>query len=151
MIEPSEARRSSPGASSYAIETSVASGSGLKDASETWPSPALGPDGTLYAACHGKKVYAVDSQTGELRWTYETGERMVSSPVVGTDGTAYFLSDKGQLFALDPNGDLLWKTASGPGFTLSSPFAVGPDGTVSGTRPGPWGTRYSPRPIRGMR
>jgi len=44
-------------------------------------------------------VYAVDSATGERRWTFETGGPVYSSPAIA-DGAVYVGSRDGHLYAL---------------------------------------------------
>jgi PGF-pre-PGF domain-containing protein len=69
------------------------------------------------------------AQTNTLKWSYPTGDVIMRiSPVIGSDGTIYIGSNDGNLYALDPNGTLKWKYATGA-IDLSS-AAVGSDGTI---------------------
>lgn len=61
-------------------------------------SPAVA-NGLVYAGSWDHHLYAVDEQTGEIRWRYDTREEIWSSPVV-TAGTVYIHSSSG-LHALD--------------------------------------------------
>ncbi|MFO7674896.1 MAG: PQQ-binding-like beta-propeller repeat protein [bacterium] len=63
-----------------------------------------------------------------LKWTYQTGGYVMSSPAVGDDGTVYVGSYDSCLHAVGPDGGLRWRYAAG-GALVSSP-AVGDDGTV---------------------
>jgi outer membrane protein assembly factor BamB len=73
-------------------------------------SPAMWGD---FAAIGSKDgfVYALDVQTGQLRWKTEVGEVVTASPVI-TDGGICIQA--GGLFALDPvNGKIVWRAALG--------------------------------------
>lgn len=61
-----------------------------------------------------------------LKWKFETGAGVGSSPAIGPDGTIYFGSDG--FYALNPDGTLKWKFETGSD-VWSSP-AIGPDGTI---------------------
>lgn len=61
-------------------------------------TPALAPDGTLYAV-GGGKLFALDSVTGQERWTF-LDQQLITSPLVGIDGTVY-VGSEGALYALD--------------------------------------------------
>ena len=65
---------------------------------------------------------------GTLKWKYETGNAVFSSPAIGTDGTICFGSADHYLYALNPEGTLKWKYKTG-GWVASSP-AVDTDGTI---------------------
>lgn len=91
----------------------------------------------------------VSSYTGPefptLKWCYDTGAEVYSSPVIGPDGTIYCGSNSGYLYALNSNGTLKWTFSTGEEYDVSSPaidsqgkiyvgnevgrvFAVGSDG-----------------------
>ena len=99
-------------------------------------SPAIGPDGTVYiAGVYDSNLYAIDPNTGALKWAYDFNDPCdpngpqpfaFASPVVAAGGTIYqtllynrkyhvrenepyeeFLYDA-RLYALDPNGNVLW-------------------------------------------
>jgi len=65
---------------------------------------------------------------GSLKWKYQTGGPVKSSPAIGSDGTIYVGSDDGSLYAINPDGSLKWKYQTGD-WVLSSP-AIGSDGTI---------------------
>lgn len=65
---------------------------------------------------------------GTRKWVFETGGSVVSSPTVGSDGTIYVGSNDGNLYAIDPVGNLKWIFLT-KGAVHSRP-AIGPDGTV---------------------
>jgi outer membrane protein assembly factor BamB len=55
-------------------------------------------------------VYAVDSRTGALKWSYLTGGAVGTSGAIGPDGTVYFGSYDGYEYALyGQTGALRWK------------------------------------------
>lgn len=99
-------------------------------------SPAIGPDDTVYVAgVYDSNLYAIEPSTGALKWAYDFNDPCepngpqpfaFASPVVAADGTIYqtllynrkyhvrenepyeeFLYDA-RLYALDPNGNVLW-------------------------------------------
>jgi outer membrane protein assembly factor BamB len=50
----------------------------------------------------------VGPNTGAIKWTYATGDVILSSPAVGSDGTIYVGSADNKLYAFKPNGNILW-------------------------------------------
>jgi len=64
---------------------------------------------------------------GTRNWFYLTGGNIESSPAVAADGTIYFGSWDGHLYALNPNGTLRWRFATGG--RVYSP-ALGAGGTI---------------------
>lgn len=85
-------------------------------------SPALGPDGTIYAAL-GNSLHAINPD-GSARWHFIAGGQIFSSPAVGLDGTIYFGCFDKKLYALKPTGTLKWAYATG-GRIYSSPAVDG--------------------------
>ena len=69
---------------------------------------------------------------GALVWSFTVGSSFFgsvwSSPALAPDGTVYIGSDDGYLYAINPDGTLLWSRETG-GRVYSSP-AIGADGTV---------------------
>jgi formylglycine-generating enzyme required for sulfatase activity/outer membrane protein assembly factor BamB len=63
-----------------------------------------------------------------LKWKYETGDSIFSSPAVRKDGVIYVGSTDNNLYAITQDGHLKWKNETGDGI-FSSP-AIGKDGTV---------------------
>ncbi len=117
-------------------------------------SPAIGPDGTIYAGGTTSESSSLYSHfyawkpNGDLKWTYELenhGDSIDSSAAIGPDGTVYFGTEEhghSYLVALDSQGKVKWKWDQGSGTYQSSP-AIGPDGTIYF---GGWGFLYALRP-----
>ena len=81
-------------------------------------SPALGSDGTLYEGSFDGKLYAVNSATGAVLWTYPTTDNIYSSPALLSNAAGQivevvFASTDGSVYALTPNGHLLWRHDTG--------------------------------------
>jgi len=123
-------------------------------------SPAVGPDGAVYAAARHGQVYAVGSD-GQLRWTFVLGGRQSGSPTVAPDGTVYcaggtrtnpvnYEDDRFALFAVNPGGSLRWQHAlpgnEGALYGSASDVARAADGTlVVAVQPGQWAGDAKPQ------
>ncbi|MCG2809770.1 MAG: PQQ-binding-like beta-propeller repeat protein, partial [Candidatus Portnoybacteria bacterium] len=68
-------------------------------------TPAIASDGTIYISDNYHYLYAL-SADGALKWKYNILDG--SSPTIGSDGTIYVGSKYG-LYALNPNGELVWQ------------------------------------------
>lgn len=78
---------------------------------------------TLYVGCSGGNVYAVDAESGNEQWRFETGDAVWSSPTV-VNGTVYIGSYDGNVYALDAaDGTKQWEYHVG-GTVRSSPTVV---------------------------
>jgi hypothetical protein len=65
-----------------------------------WGTPVT--DGTnVYFGSLGRKVYAVNAQTGKQVWVQKLDGAVLGSPVVGTDNTLYVGSYGGTIYALN--------------------------------------------------
>ena len=64
-------------------------------------SPPVVTDGAVYFGTETGTVYAVDSDTGDLLWEWETGSYVRASPVV-IDGAVYIASGNGNVYAIGP-------------------------------------------------
>jgi len=63
----------------------------------------------------------------EIKWKYETGGAINSSPAIADDGTIYCSSADKYLYALNPDGSLKWN------YRIYYPYptpAIGSDGTI---------------------
>ncbi|MDD5311817.1 MAG: PQQ-binding-like beta-propeller repeat protein [Dehalococcoidia bacterium] len=118
----------------------------VKAATATAPWPMFGnnPQHT------GRSNY-LGSQTNNLKWTYKADQSIIlfSTPIIGKDGTLYITSHLGKLYAVRPDGSLLWTFDTGVAGTYiwASPavddngviymgsgsgrfYAINPDGTI---------------------
>ena len=92
------------------------------DLSETWETE-LGGRLTALTVAEGKvfvsavdkhRVYALDSKSGELAWSFLAGAR-VDSPPTYHQGRAYFGCQDGWVYCLRANdGELVWKYRAAP-------------------------------------
>ena len=81
-------------------------------------SPALGSDGTVYVASFDHKLYALDPDTGAVRWSFSTDAHIYGSPALATNAegqtSAIFItSTDGSVYAIHPSGHLLWRYDTG--------------------------------------
>jgi outer membrane protein assembly factor BamB len=95
-------------------------------------SATIGPDGTIYAGtkAHSHRRPAellAISPEGSIKWSYTiesvhfTPDDMYCTPTVGADGVIYFGAETGFIYALNPDGSLLWKVDTHGGINWSSP------------------------------
>ena len=93
---------------------------GLQPSTEVMPdpfdvflsSPAVW-NGTVYVGSGDHNVYALDANTGALRWKFATGNVVHASPAVH-DGVVFVGSWDRYFYALDARtGSLVWKFATG--------------------------------------
>jgi len=83
-----------------------------------------------YNAQHtGRCPYDTSNNNGTLKWRYQTGSWIFSSPAIASDGTIYVGSwTDYSLYAINPDGTLKWRYQTGGGID-SSP-AIASDGTI---------------------
>ena len=93
---------------------------GIQPVTETMPdpfdvflsSPVLA-GGLVYFGSGDGNVYALDAQTGALRWKFATGDVVHATPALA-DGAVYIGSWDRNLYALEAvTGNLLWKFQTG--------------------------------------
>lgn len=93
-----------------------------------WSSPVV-DDGTVFVGCNDGNLYALDAETGNTKWKFQTGGK-VHTPAIA-DGTIYFGSEDETIYAVDTvDGTESWRVEAGGG-TNSSP-AVGDDSLFVG-------------------
>lgn len=73
------------------------------------------------------KVYAINPD-GSLRWSFQTGADIFSSPAIGPDGTIYVGSWDKNLYAIKGDGTQKWVFPTGDKIWASP--AIGSDGTI---------------------
>jgi len=82
-----------------------------------------------YNAQHtGQCPYDTSSNNGTLKWKFQTGDHVFSSPAISSDGTIYVASGDHYLYALNPDGTLKWKFQTGD--RVFSSLAISSDGTI---------------------
>jgi outer membrane protein assembly factor BamB len=105
-------------------------------------SPVLDDQGTLYMGGNDGNLYALDTKTGKLKWTFDGVARagyrtyaIFSSAAIGPDRTIYFGGKNGVLYAIQERKgffrtgpEVLWRYKLGPGIQSSPLLAA--DGTV---------------------
>jgi outer membrane protein assembly factor BamB len=90
-------------------------------------TPAIAPDGTIYAGAFDGKFHAL-APDGREQWRFQAGGEIKSSPAIADDGTIYFGARDRQFYALTPAGKLKWKFPAGAWVDSSAAIAV--DGTI---------------------
>lgn len=95
-------------------------------------SPVLGRDGTVYVTTDEGRLHAL-APSGAERWRFPTTGQtalnpIYSSPAVRADGSIVFGSSDNAVFAVRPDGSLLWQSALGD-WTDSSPLVTS-DGSI---------------------
>ena len=87
----------------------------------------------------GLSKYDTSHVDGTLKWTFQTGDGIESSPTIGKDGTIYVGSHDGYLYAINNNGTEKWKVKIGTPIekqkyghlsSTSSTPAIDKDGTI---------------------
>lgn len=115
---------------------------------ESLDAMALGSDDTLYGTSGYSDFFAVNSQSGAVKWkwtckdtkkqlTDEYGDEIAkvecfsylkSYPAIANDGTLYVSSQEGWLYALSADGEVKWKFKT-QGAVFSAPV-IGNNGAV---------------------
>jgi outer membrane protein assembly factor BamB len=86
----------------------------------TVASPAMAGT-TVYLASSDHNVYAIDTETRQVRWTFETENWVWATPLV-VEGRVYIASMDHSLYAVDDtDGSLLWEFAGAPGALPATP------------------------------
>lgn len=80
-----------------------------------WAFHVISADGSVFfGSSVDDKVYCLDSNTGELRWTFFTDGPVRLAPTFA-DGNLYVGSDDGNVYCLDSKtGGLIWKYQAAP-------------------------------------
>ncbi|MEW5896205.1 MAG: PQQ-binding-like beta-propeller repeat protein [Nanoarchaeota archaeon] len=87
----------------------------------------------------GLSPYNTGHVDGTVRWTFDTGASMESSPTIAPDGTIYIGTDENDVYAVNPDGTLKWKFDAGePVYSpewntkkgIHSAPTIGKDGTI---------------------
>jgi len=92
-------------------------------------SPAIAADGTVYVGCLDGSLYALDGNTGRLRWAFSSGAYFVlGSPSIDRFGRIFFGDSDGVIHALTPWGTEMWSYPTQS--NISSAPAIAQDGTL---------------------
>ncbi len=105
----------------------------------TLSSPAISvQDKTVYIGCQQGGHPAVSKGItghmfaigfdGNLKWSFQVGDEVASSPAIGKDGTVYFGSRDGYFYALDKDGKEKWKFKAGD--CIHSSAAIDAEGKI---------------------
>jgi len=93
-------------------------------------SPAIA-NGRVYIGSEDRNVYCLDMDTGEVFWTYLTGDQVLSSPAV-SNGKVYITSMDRTIYCLDTEtGNCIWSQPNM--FSIMSSPAVTDNGIYIGT------------------
>lgn len=79
----------------------------------------------VYVGGRDKKIHAISRENGSAVWTYKTGGRVESSPLLFSDGVISGSSD-GRLYALSlDKGEEIWKLDLGESLIANASYAEG--------------------------
>lgn len=77
-----------------------------------WGSPDLA-SGSVFVGTHGKMFYAVDAESGKIKWSAKTEGPVASQPITNSDHV-FFGDNKGYVYGLDAaTGAESWKVFLG--------------------------------------
>lgn len=68
------------------------------------------------------------TEPGSLKWQFDAGNMITSSPALDQDGTIVFGTEEGGIFAINPDGSLKWDYSVNE--NVRSAPAIGSDGTI---------------------
>ena len=92
-------------------------------------SPAIAADGTVYVGCLDGKLYALNGNTGELRWAFSSGAYFVlGSPSIDGFGRIFFGDSDGVMHSVSPWGGEIWSFLAQS--NISSAPVIAQDGTL---------------------
>jgi outer membrane protein assembly factor BamB len=76
-------------------------------------NPPIIMDGTIYFGSFDGNFYALDIESGYMRWVFKAGQRINSIPC-GDENNVYFGADDGKLYAVSRRtGKLAWEYSTG--------------------------------------
>lgn len=93
-------------------------------------SPTIGPDGTIYVSGVGyyqqiPRYLCSINTDGEKDWSFSADYRIEPPFAVSSEGTVYCATRYGPLYAISPEGSLLWEYPNG-----AFPVGIASDGTI---------------------
>ena len=91
----------------------------------------------MYVGAFDSKLYALDPNTGAVRWSFKTSDHIYASPALGEDASGqtdaiYIASANGSVYALTPQGRLLWSYDTGAPVRSSPALGAAPGADHSG-------------------
>lgn len=97
--------------------------------SSFYNSPAVGEDGTIYAAATDNFLYALN-QAGELQWSFEALDSLFSSPSITPEGDIVIADHEGNVYSVDSEGLENWsyKASRGSENRIIAPMLVSDSG-----------------------
>lgn len=92
-------------------------------------SPTISKDGTVYAGCLDGYLYALDPQTGSIKWRFAAeGMMIMGSASIDGNGIIYVGDSNGILYAISPVGNEIWRFAANS--NIRSAPVIAPDGKL---------------------
>ena len=61
-------------------------------------APVVGPDGTVYMGCYDRRLYALDPDTGAVKWTFVATQPIAVPVALAADGTGLYLTSYDRVF-----------------------------------------------------
>lgn len=89
---------------------------------------AEGPDGSVYLISEDRALHSMDPLSGEDHWFYRPGGNLIPFLAVSPDGTIFIQNDRGDIDALNPEGQVRWRCSLGGASTLLP--LLSPEGTL---------------------
>jgi len=89
---------------------------------------AEGPDGSLYLISEDRALHSLDPMTGVDHWFYRPGGSLIPFLAVSPDGTIFIQNDRGDIDAVNPEGQVRWRCSLGGSSTLLP--LLSPEGTL---------------------
>ena len=88
-------------------------------------SPSIGDGNLVFVGISTGRFFAVSKDDGNVVWSIQTGEQILSSASVDNDGNVYFGSNDRKLYAVDNSGELLWTYETEGAVTGSPALTMG--------------------------
>ena len=82
----------------------------------------------MYIGSFDGALYALDAQTGSVRWRFETDDHVYASPALG-GGLVYIASTDGSVYAVDRSGRQRWRYDTGDVIRSSPVLGRAPHGS----------------------
>jgi photosystem II stability/assembly factor-like uncharacterized protein len=71
-------------------------------------SPVIDGSSNLYVGCGDSKLYDINIGNGNIKWAYQSGSPIFSTPAVSEIGMIYFGNHGGKVVALDSSAAVHW-------------------------------------------